>query len=75
MISVARTYLLLLCRAGVALRLRDREPGFAPSSNGFVRYALMKDLGPIAPVTRANALFDPNARKHIAYATRKAVRA
>jgi hypothetical protein len=59
--SNALRYLTALVRAGVAARLPTREPGYAPSSPGFVRFALIRDLGPGAPIAAAKSLVDPNA--------------
>jgi hypothetical protein len=63
----ARAYLLKLARAGVVVRMTIRARGDAPTSNGFVRFALPKDLGPLAPVTRKGFVFDPNSRTQIEY--------
>lgn len=68
--SNALRYLNALCRAGVAAKLPTREKGHALTSNGFVRFALIRDLGPVAPVAAAAHLIDhnPNApEKFIAY--------
>lgn len=57
----ARKYLKALSRAGIVRRLKDRAPGFAPTSNGFVRFQLLRDLGPLAPLTGKTFVTDPNA--------------
>jgi len=56
-------YFKVLCSAGVLRRLPKRQPGSAPSSNGFVQYTLVRDLGHIAPSHRmkARTLFDHNS--------------
>lgn len=60
--SNARRYLGWLEQAGYIARLRTREPGTAPTSNGFVRWLLVRDSGPLPPrrSTRDGGLFDPN---------------
>lgn len=57
----AQRYTAALARAGYLRELR-REPGSAPTSNGFKRYALIRDTGPAAPQlrVRTHELFDPN---------------
>lgn len=60
-------YLKALVRAGVAAQMKTREKGFAVSSPGFARFALVKDLGPLAPTVCGEFLFDNNARERIAY--------
>jgi hypothetical protein len=69
--SNAQHYLRFLIAAGVAVRLPLRSPGFAPTSNGFARYALARDLGPRAPVATKKGLFDPNSGQHIPYREEK----
>lgn len=64
----ARAFLKALLRAGVAVEMRAREKGFAPTSNGFKRFALVRDLGPLAPSARQAGLFDPNNGETIPYA-------
>ena len=56
-----------LCRAGVIRQLPSKQRGDALSSPGFSRYALVDDLGPIAPSYRQSrsALFDHNAQKEL----------
>ena len=55
-------YLRALTRAGFLMELKSREPGYALTSNGFKRYALIKDPGYLAPVfrRRENEVFNPN---------------
>lgn len=45
-----RRYCAELCKAGVLSVSSRREPGTAPSSNGFAVYTLARLLGPLAPV-------------------------
>ncbi|MBB4302320.1 putative transcriptional regulator of viral defense system [Rhodobium orientis] len=47
----ARKYVLALEKAGYLIRMR-REPGTAPTSNGFARWRLIHNTGPEAPVHR-----------------------
>lgn len=54
-------YFGALIRAGVMVKLDRREAGAAMTSNGFVRWSLIRDLGPIAPVMRHGGVFDPNS--------------
>lgn len=60
-------YLRILERAGYVRRLRAREPGTKPTSNGFLRYMRLKHTGPQAPVLseRKKTLYDPNTRETI----------
>jgi hypothetical protein len=67
-----RKYLKALARAGIVSQLRVRQPGFAPSSPGFGRYALAKDLGAIAPIAGAMFVTDPNALARIPYPAKEA---
>jgi len=48
----ARNYLSILTRAGYLRELPRREPGTAVTSNGFKRWALVRNTGPAAPVWR-----------------------
>lgn len=59
--SLARKYASALCASGHLLELR-REPGTAPTSNGFKRFALLRNTGPEAPLVRVTAreVYDPN---------------
>lgn len=70
-IENARKYLKGLSRAGVVALLPVRAQGHAPSSPGFVRYAIARDLGREAPVVAKKGVFDPNARTTIPYAEAK----
>jgi hypothetical protein len=63
----ARKYLKGLARAGIVVRLQVRAQGFAPTSNGFHRYAIARDLGPLAPVVALKGVFDPNSKETIPY--------
>lgn len=57
-------YINALERAGYLVRMRQRLPGDAPTSNGFVRWLLVRNTGPLAPIwqTRQGRLFDPNTQ-------------
>lgn len=59
----ARKYIGALHAAGYLSALR-REPGFAPTSNGFCRWALTEDPGVEAPIFRPQTreVWDPNSR-------------
>ncbi|MBN2752583.1 MAG: hypothetical protein JXQ84_07725, partial [Rhodospirillaceae bacterium] len=54
-------YTAALTKAGYLRELR-RVAGTAPTSNGFKRYALIRDTGPEAPQlrTRSHCVYDPN---------------
>lgn len=62
--NAAQKFLKALSRAGYLRELR-REPGTAPTSNGFKRYQLLRDTGPEAPQLRVRQrqLFDPNTQE------------
>ena len=55
-------YFCALVKARYLTVLPVRARGTKPTSNGFKRFRLLKDTGPIAPVYRANkgCLFDHN---------------
>lgn len=57
-------YFKSLCRAGIMSRLERRVKGIAPTSNGFVVWVVIRDLGPRAPVCRdaQKQVFDPNSK-------------
>jgi hypothetical protein len=62
----ALRYLSCLRRAGYIVVLREREPGSAPTSNGFKRYLLLPDrnTGPLAPqIGKGGTVYDPNLRE------------
>jgi hypothetical protein len=58
---IAQDFLKALARAGIVLALKDRAPGHHPTSNGFRRYRLVRDLGRRAPITGKAFVTDPNA--------------
>jgi hypothetical protein len=58
-------YFGALCRAGILMKLDTREPGAALTSNGFIRWALIRDLGPVAPLMRNDGVYDPNSKAMI----------
>lgn len=68
-------YLKALVRAGVVVEMKVRSKGFAPTSNGFKRFMLMRDLGPKAPQISRGWVFDQNRGERIAYAEDKKSRA
>lgn len=55
-------YLNALERAGYLVRLRRRDPGIAVTSNGFVRWLLIRSTGPRPPIWQAGKgqIHDPN---------------
>lgn len=61
-VHAARKYLRALTGAGYVRRMPRREPGTAVTSNGFLRYQLIRDTGPVAPVHRTarGEVYDPN---------------
>ena len=63
----AHKYFKALARASIVRVLNLRAKGFAPSSNGFKRYALLVDLGPLAPQICKCWVFDRNKRERIPY--------
>jgi len=67
-------YLCALARAGYAMQMPIRERGHTRSGNGHVRWRLLQDTGPRAPVwrrprgkwkARHGSLYDPNTRKEL----------
>lgn len=62
-------YLKALELAGYLVRMKKREAGTAPTSNGFARWWLPddKNTGPIAPVWRParNVVFDQNTGEEV----------
>ena len=61
----AARYLRHLAVAGYVLRHRTRTPGHAPTSNGFIRWSLVRDTGDLAPIVRRDGLYDPNTQELI----------
>lgn len=61
-------YLRALGMAGYVKEMRERAPGTRLTSNGFKRFVLVKDTGPVAPVYRpkARTLHDYNLQEEIA---------
>lgn len=55
-------YIRVLVRAGYLRALPRRETGLTPTSNGAVRYLVLRDTGPLAPTwcTSRGSLYDPN---------------
>lgn len=62
-------YVRALERAGYLTRMARREPGTAMTSNGHLRYLLVRDTGPEAPIWRPSksAVFDPNTQEEHRY--------
>lgn len=60
-----RRYLKALAGAGFVHVLEKRSPGIAPTSNGHLRYKLVRDNGRLAPVVRQHdgTVFDPNSEE------------
>lgn len=58
-------YVRALERAGYLTRLAKRNPGVMTTSNGFLRYFLVRNTGPKAPVWQQNkdCVYDPNDEK------------
>lgn len=56
-------YLRALRATGYLIEMR-REPGTKPTSNGFKRYLLVRDTGPLAPTRRGkDCVYDPNEER------------
>lgn len=60
--TAAQKYICALCRANYMVRLPGRSRGTAVTSNGYVRYLLVVNSGPKAPMVRRieKSIFDPN---------------
>jgi len=58
----AQKYIWSLCQAGYMQRLPGKQQGTSVTSNGFNRYLLIVNSGPLAPVARRvrQELYDPN---------------
>lgn len=58
----AERFIRMLERAGYLHRLAKRDPGTSPTSNGYVRWSLVRDTGELPPMPRRNGaeLYDPN---------------
>lgn len=61
----ARRYLRSLADVGVVVALKRREAGDAVTSNGYIRYQLIRNLGPIAPRVRKNGVLDLNSNTYL----------
>lgn len=61
----AGRYLSDLARAGYVRVLARRAPGHKPTSNGCLRYSLIRNTGPLAPIVRRKRaeIYDPNTRE------------
>jgi len=65
-------YLRALEAAGYVRRLPVREPGTAPGSNGYVRWLLVRDSGPVAPtIRRDGTVLDRNSGEIISSGSKK----
>ncbi|MGD9539055.1 MAG: type IV toxin-antitoxin system AbiEi family antitoxin domain-containing protein [Alphaproteobacteria bacterium] len=71
---VIRLYLNALQAADYVGRAVKREAGIAPTSNGFVRWLLLRDTGPEAPVLNVTVgeLRDPNTHERFLIGDRHA---
>ena len=59
--SAAGHYVRRLERAGYLMRLPRREAGSSLTSNGFLRWSLVNDTGPLPPLPRRDgSVYDPN---------------
>lgn len=60
-------YVRALALAGYVRRLQVREAGIAVTSNGFMRWMLVQNTGPQAPVWRPSrgTVYDPNLHKSV----------
>jgi len=59
--TAAGSYIRALERAGYLTRLPRREPGTSLTSNGYLRWSLIRDTGPLPPMPRRDGtVFDPN---------------
>jgi hypothetical protein len=63
--TLASAWMKALIRTGIAVELKTRASGFAPTSNGFKRYALVRDLGPKAPSIGRGVVIDNNNGEQI----------
>lgn len=63
----AQKYVCALCQAGYMTRLPGRQQGSRVNSNGFTRYLLVVNNGPLAPVVRRKQgqIYDPNTGETI----------
>lgn len=66
--SNLRKYLRALARAGIVFSMPVRERALNPTSNGAIRWWLISDVGPLAPIYRArcNLVYDPNGEHYVA---------
>jgi len=52
--ATAARYLGHWCRAGFVTKLKTRVPGTSPTSNGFVKWRIIRDNGPKSPYWQPN---------------------
>lgn len=64
-VSALQRYCKQLERSGYLVRLPRRERGSRPGSNGYLRWRLLDDTGPEAPIFKAKkqVMFDGNTRE------------
>ena len=67
--SNIRKYLVALARVGYVRQMPVREAALNPTSNGCIRWWLVKDTGLQAPVVRASrgSLWDPNTEEQLPF--------
>ena len=65
----AQKYVCALCAAGYMTRLPGKQQGTALTSNGYTRYLLITDTGPLAPMVRRieRELYDPNIKRSVPF--------
>lgn len=63
----AARFINRLKQAGYVTETHRRQPGTAPSSNGFKRFTLRRNTGPQAPIFRSEmgTVFDPNTGEDV----------
>lgn len=73
--SNLQRYLKALARAGYVRQLGTRERGFAPTSNGYVRWMLVQDAGALPPIWRPSrgTVYDPNTETDVKLAAKAPV--
>jgi len=56
-------WLKSLARAGYVAEMARRAPGESLTSNGFKRWILLRNSGPVAPIMRRDGVFDRNHQR------------
>ena len=59
-------FIRALVDAGYLKEMHRRAPGNSPYSNGFKRWWLEKDTGPLTPMIRQDSIYDPNTGETVA---------